>query len=437
MKIIEVTQQRYSGSELLLENWHEFDSSQQKFLALAENMLWPILQQLSQLNEVKLNPTQPLSDEQILRVFRIAELHANTLGDFDNRSTVGWAVDGIKSVGRSAADSVKAAGKGVADGIRFSADTLKTLDQTIDRLGELAQNTTPVRNIDQQFENLKQKIASKNPAIAAKVGYVGQWMKDNPVKASLGIAILTAVAAFAGGPSGGAAVGFLLRATKDLMAGDKLSSAVGKGAKAAGLGWLAGLTIEQIQDLFASIADISVNVLTDKVSRYTMSATRDFEQVLWMSVTGFQDDINRMKQLFDAFKQVDLDKNSQLGSNIVNAMYELAEKMKDPQYILRVADEVGKREALVKSAQAFYDFVGVLGDAVQGATTGFVKNKPRASLPEGLFSGKISVRQLKKLWKEYRQPRTVNSIKLLLVKAGFNQAQATAIINEFVSTRTP
>ena len=51
-------------------------------------------------------------------------------------------------------------------------------------------------------------------------------------------------AAFGAGPAGGAAAGFVLRLGNDLLAGDKLSTAVGKGAKTAVAGFLAGKAFE-------------------------------------------------------------------------------------------------------------------------------------------------------------------------------------------------
>jgi hypothetical protein len=56
------------------------------------------------------------------------------------------------------------------------------------------------------------------------------------------------MAAFAGGPAGGAAAGLILRASKDLLQGEKLSTAVGKSVKTAAYGALAGLAIKGLTD---------------------------------------------------------------------------------------------------------------------------------------------------------------------------------------------
>ena len=56
------------------------------------------------------------------------------------------------------------------------------------------------------------------------------------------------MAAFAGGPMGGAAAGLIFRASKDLLQGEKLSTAVGKSVKTAAYGALAGMAFRYITD---------------------------------------------------------------------------------------------------------------------------------------------------------------------------------------------
>ena len=112
----------------------------------------------------------------------------------------------------------------------------------------MAQNAGPIKNMDAKFDELKKKIGSKDSKIVDGVKKVSDWAKANPGKASLAVGILTTVAAFAGGPAGGAAAGLVLRATKDLLQGEKLSTAVGKSVKTAAYGALAGMAFRYISD---------------------------------------------------------------------------------------------------------------------------------------------------------------------------------------------
>jgi hypothetical protein len=59
---------------------------------------------------------------------------------------------------------------------------------------------------------------------------MGEWAKANPGKTAAIIGVLTTLAAVAGGPAGGAIAGQILKGAAELMKGEKLSTAVGKGA---------------------------------------------------------------------------------------------------------------------------------------------------------------------------------------------------------------
>jgi len=140
-----------------------------------------------------------------------------------------------------------AIGKGV-DVAKLPAKALKWIDDQINKLGREIQKAGPVKNADAQFEKLKQEIGSKDTKVVNAVKAVSDWAKENPGKASIAVGILTAAAAIAGGPLGGAVAGFLARATKDLLQGEKLSTAAGKSLKTAAYGALAGMAFNYISD---------------------------------------------------------------------------------------------------------------------------------------------------------------------------------------------
>jgi hypothetical protein len=103
--------------------------------------------------------------------------------------------------------------------------------------------------MDAKFKELKTKIGEKDSKVVSAVKAVSDWAKENPGKASVAVAILTAAAALAGGPLGGLVGGFLGRATKDILQGKDLSTAIGKSAMTGAVGALAGGAIELIGDL--------------------------------------------------------------------------------------------------------------------------------------------------------------------------------------------
>ena len=107
----------------------------------------------------------------------------------------------------------------------------------------------PVQNADAKFKELKAKIGATDSKVAKAIQGVSDWAVANPGKASIAVGILTAAAAMAGGPLGGAIGGFLARATKDLLQGADLSTAVGKSIKTGIVGALVGFGLEKIGDV--------------------------------------------------------------------------------------------------------------------------------------------------------------------------------------------
>ena len=165
-----------------------------------------------------------LSQDQIKQLFTSIEQGATAAGG--NRTAIGKGVDVAK----------------------LPVEAVKWIDNKINELGRLVQKAGPVKNADAKFEELKQKIGSKDSKVVNAIKSVSDWAKANPGKATIAVGILTAAAALAAGPFGGAVAGFIARATKDLLQGEKLSTAVGKSIKTAAYGALAGAAINGLTD---------------------------------------------------------------------------------------------------------------------------------------------------------------------------------------------
>lgn len=163
-------------------------------------------------------------------------------------------------------DKIKGAfGKGVAG--------VKTANDAINKLGTLAQKTGPVQNFDNKVEDILKKIGDANPKVAELATKYGDWAKKNPVKQGLIIGMLTATASVLAGPGGGAAAGAVLRAGNELLKGEKASTAVGKAAKGAALGALAGATANTIGPMLAN-TEVVFNKIpgVTELSRWQASA---------------------------------------------------------------------------------------------------------------------------------------------------------------------
>ena len=216
MNLYEVT--NLKTQSILTESWSRLTENQQIYLGKAERELWPLMEQLTKVFEAQ------LTTDQIQAIFKSAE--ANAMASGKHKSTLGKAGQVAK----------------------LPVDLMKKVNDKVNELGRMAQNAGPVKDMDKKFAELKNKIGTSDNKLAQGVKAVSDWAKANPGKATLAVAILTAVAAFATGPAGGAAAGFLLRSTNDLLKGEKLSTAVGKAAKTAAIGALAGAAFSVIGD---------------------------------------------------------------------------------------------------------------------------------------------------------------------------------------------
>ena len=231
MKLQEVTLYENRSHRILKEGWHDLTEAQQKYQLRWERELFPLLEQYVKVAEAE------LTADQIQAIFKGAE--ANAMASGTNQTALG-----------KAGSAAGKAGAAAMAGVKMTADLAKKVDAKINELGRMAQNAGPVKNADAKFEELKKKISAENSdsKIVQGIQKVSDWAKANPGKASLAVGILTTIAAFAGGPAGGAAAGLILRASKDLLQGEKLSTAVGKSVKTAAYGALAGLAIQGLTD---------------------------------------------------------------------------------------------------------------------------------------------------------------------------------------------
>ena len=236
MKLSEVTTYNLKSQQILNESWSTLTESQKLYVGRWEKELWPLLEEYTRLCEAA------LTADQIQQIFQSAEDTAMASGS--NKSALGKAGSAAATVGRGAVAAAK-----------LPVDIAKQVNAKIDELGRLAQKAGPVQNADQKFDQLKKDILAKNSdsKIVQGIQKVSDWAKENPGKASLAVGILTTLAAFAGGPVGGAAAGLIFRATKDLLQGEKLSTAVGKSVKTAAYGAIAGWALEGIGDWLEGI----------------------------------------------------------------------------------------------------------------------------------------------------------------------------------------
>jgi hypothetical protein len=261
-------------------------------------------------------------------------------------------------------------------------DVAKKANEIVDNIGKWLQNTTPVKAFDQKFDDLKRKINTKFPdsKILDAVSEMGIWAQENPGKTAAIIGVLTAIASLAGGPIGGAIAGQVLRGSVELLKGEKLSTAIGKGVKTAAYGFIAGKTFELLGDAIKGGAQVVKDNLFPNALRLNM--TQVFDEVggelgnRWANfeikgLVGRPEDINTAKKLFGEagqyWKAGDYEQSAATWKSLEGL---IADTFNDKEYIAQIASDQASRTMISQAAQAAQEATKYLGAAAQGAVTG-------------------------------------------------------------------
>lgn len=271
-------------------------------------------------------------------------------------------------------------GAGAAGGNRTmlgkAADLPGKVDAALNKIGTYLQNTEPVQMFDQKFEQLKAKVGAKFPELDKNLTAMGTWAKENPGKTAAIIGVLTTLASLAGGPVGGAIAGQVLRGATELIKGEKLSTAIGKGIKTAAYGFIAGKTFELIGDaLSGGIASV-----TDKMfpGAQRLNFTRIFDEVggplgdrsatfQLKDLVGLPQDVGPIKNLAmqasDAWQAGDYELSKTLWSQVKDTVAVLD----SPEYVAQLAQNKEAQDLARQGIKAVTMLADFMGAAAQGA----------------------------------------------------------------------
>ena len=247
MKLQEVALYENRSHRVLKEGWHDLTEWQQNYVNDFERQLTPMLNEMARLYEAE------LTAQQIDAIFKNAETVAMSGGN--NRTALGKGGDAV--------------GKGA----KATADTAKLIKQKYDEIKKAALNSGPVGEFDQKFEDLKKQVREKMGGDDAKavqmIDKMGQWAKDNPGKASIVIAVLTALAGMTVVSTAyiPVVVGVLNMSMK-LLKGERLSKAIVAGLEAGVITWAAGKALEAMGGMISKVADMQVEPLNYQGQEY-------------------------------------------------------------------------------------------------------------------------------------------------------------------------
>lgn len=260
-------------------------------------------------------------------------------------------------------------------------DTAKKANEIINNIGRWLQNTTPVQNFDAKFEKLKLDINKKFPdsKILDGISNMAIWVKDNPGKTAAVIGILTAIASLAAGPVGGAIAGQVLKGSVELLKGEKLSTAIGKGAKAAALGWLTGKAVEFIGNALSAPVESAAREMGRGIVKADYKATISeiggkfgdrFETFATGELYGKAQDVADIKEVWQA--GIDAWKEGEYlrANSMFNSAQQMTQELANPEYVKSVAATAETAKTMMDAAKGMQSFFGSMADVAQGAATG-------------------------------------------------------------------
>ena len=453
MKLQEVTAYNLRSQNILNESWDTLTESQRIYIGKWERELWPLLEEYVRVCEADLTP------DQIKNIFTSAE-----------QQTAGQKTGLGKAAGAAGA------------ALKLPIDIAKKVDDKINELGRMAQNAGPIKNADAKFEKLKKDIAANNPdsKIVQGVQKVSDWAKENPGKASLAIGILTSIAAFSGGWAGGAAAGLILRASKDLLQGEKLSTAVGKSIKTAAYGAIAGWALEGIGDWLEGLryevipfekAPGLSNLEVDFTKTFKIPGFTEVKELGSMVVP--EDRLADFTSLLDGLKDATAATGSTsdpVALDMFNQLWDFAKEFDKAQFLRDMNLQNDLAQQIAAQNDAFYQNLTMANNAIaaaaQGTATGKIDSKdikvggeplsdeePKEALSmedqfdlyvESLNEGpldaikqkgkditqQVTANKLMKAWKAAGEPTDTGSIINILASAGVSDDQIAAIGQE-------
>lgn len=355
--------------------------------------------------------------------------------------------------------------------ISKATDVASKVNNVLNQVGNYLQDTSPVKYFDQKFEDLKTKITDKlgsDAKIIKSVDALGNFAKTHPKKTAFVIGVLTGLAGLSAGPAAGAIAGQVLRGSVELLKGEKLSTAVGKGTKTAVIGYvmsaLAGMTIEKLGELWKQVeptikplkAQLEGLIQYQYKFIYNGKVLLSFDAVVdpkTAELLNSLDDmiasdginnrtINALKKMQDIISDPSLERKI---SNIVdnNLSKEEANRISELVWQTnkdRIAHTNNQIDGIIQSIK------GAVGGVIQGTAAGVsATNEPKSEgvtlsdpqidlLHEAILSTlgkklssfgkglttKITSDKLNSLWQKAGKPTDSNEIIKLLKKAGLS-----------------
>ncbi len=359
-----------------------------------------------------------LQPDQIQQLFKSIEAGAG-------RSGLGKAVDAVKGASE------------------------KISDVWFNKFGGMLQNSAPVQAFDQKWEDIKSKVAAKNPELAAKLAKYGEFAKNNPklhkfllaiagsAAAALGVAAAGGIGAgaLAVGTGTGIAVGILNIADR-LLQGQKASTAIGRGATAGAVAGITAAGLSALGNWLGSLREKVIPVGDTGLEKVSWNASRSIDMPgLYSKETtqGFNvlvdaESAQQIRQYMELIKGGD--------PSAFVRLQNLAREIASPEYKQTVDSAMKGALELAKSNDSLLQWIkgvtqaaSAAGGGAAGAAVGNPKQATTESLNStqinelfGITGNKVDASTLQKAWEKAGSPTDSAAIADLLKQNGVDQA---------------
>jgi hypothetical protein len=324
--------------------------------------------------------------------------------------------------------------------VSLPKDALVKVNGVLNKFGTSLQNSTPVKGFDQKFEQLKGNIKSKlgqtekGQQILNFVDQLGNSAKAHPVWQSAIIGIIVAASSLLLGPASVPIVGFLLKGGAELLKGEKLSTALGKGIKTAAFGYLAGHIVGSIVG-WAQGLNVTGNTVAPDVVHVSINASQNIHGVAsefhLPDVMTDAKDYQHLKQLVTDFGDP-----TKIGT-AYQELLKFSQHLQSADYIDQLNEAAGKAVANEIEQQAFVDSVQHIGTVVRAAAEGLgsaagevngrkstaeTQRLPQAVM-EGLWSDltlQFGAGKLMKIWNQAGRPTDSVDVAEMMANLGMS-----------------
>lgn len=386
-------------------NWTDLDNTQKKLFENIEIDILPIIKISRMLIEAN------MTDGQIEKLFSNAE----KLSKENNFKT--------------------AFGKGIS----LPYDSLVKVNSILGKFGSRLQNSTPVKNFDSKFEQLKEELKAKlstSPAgqkALSMIETLGNAAREHPIWQGAIIGLLTALSGLTLGPGSIPIMASLLKGATELIKGEKFSSAAGKGVYAGALGYLGAAVAYGLSSWFEglrlhSIAPVGPSDLGFEKISFDGKSVSNSTGMSWTKWFKLSDAI-----VDQPTKSLINDTILRIGNGDLSAYDELlkvAKEISSPDYLAQLKSQLSNATAEKISNDGFLNSIKNIGKyvgaAAGGTTAGTVSSTTEGfnlahPIMEGLWSDltlQFGAGKLMKAWTALGKPTDSVEIAKMLADMG-------------------